>query len=181
MEKEKNNVQTISISNLHLGDAGSVSHIVSDTAGVLAICESNESLLSPRGGPAVSHLPVASTGIDTNELHGMIDVMSAGGHDTTSVGAPGGGVNCDGEGASGLDVRGHGGLTALNGLVSGHSQDKLVLVGGAGVSRPISTRGVWVVAVELNAAGSLDVVVSSLLEATVASQGGLVTLNELLL
>jgi hypothetical protein len=167
--------------HLNLLDSSGVGHVVCDAAGVLTVGKADESLLAPRWAPAVSHLPVAGTSVNTNKLHGVVDVVAAGGHDTTGVGGPGGGIDGDGEGTSGFDVRGHGGLARLDGLVTTHSQDELVRVRAAGLGRSIGTRGVGVVRLLLDTTGSLDVVVGSLLETTVASEGGLVALHQLLL
>ena len=173
------NIYRIREQHLELLDTSDVGHIVGDSASVLTVSKTDVSRLTPSLRPGVTHLPVSSISVDSDNLHSMVDVMSAVREDTTSVSGPGGGIDGNRHGASGLHVRGHVSLR-LESLVASKSKDKLGGLGRAGSLLTGGTRGVGVGLLSLDTSVTLDVVVGTLLKTTVASHRSLVALNKLL-
>ena len=97
----------------------------------------------------------------------MIDGSAAGAHDAALVRVPGGGVDADRQRPGGLHVRRHRRLTLDDG-VAAHGDDLLGGVHGAFAGDPL-VAGVRVVALLLDAAGLLHVVVCVLRPAAVAA------------
>ena len=147
---------SLMLGSLNLGNRG-VGNIVGDSASVLSVGEADESILTPVRSPGVAHLPVSTGGgVNTDSLHGVVDVVTANSHDTTSVRRPGGGIDGDGDGSSGLHIGSHAGLTLDGGVVL-DSEDELAGVSLAGSSLTGIARVVGVVHLLLNTASALPV------------------------
>mmetsp|Transcript_7670 Transcript_7670/g.11290 ORF Transcript_7670/g.11290 Transcript_7670/m.11290 type:complete len:329 (-) Transcript_7670:101-1087(-) len=164
---------------LDQGNSG-VGGVVGDVASVGSVGKADEARLTPGSSPAVAYLPVSLARVNADSLHAVVYRGSAGRHDASSVCAPGGSIEADGERASGSHVGSHLGLTT-DGVVVG---DGDLVVGGvrrAGAGAAVVVHGVrvWVVILSLKASSAGHVRVGALGPAAAAAIGGGITAHNL--
>ena len=156
-----------------------ISRVTGDGTGVLAVSQADVAGLTPGSAPGVADLPVTVGGsVHADGLHAVVHSLATSCHDTSLVRVPTRCVNAHGERTRGLHVRGHRGLT-LERRVACDTNHEVVFVGFAGSTGTLGG-GVRIGGLGLDAASLLDVVVSSLSPAALASVRNSVTLYHLL-
>ena len=92
-----------------------------------------QTYLAPAGPPRVAHFPVSFIGVNAHNLHGMVNLVAALGHDAATVARPVIGINADRERTRGADVGRHGGLDGGGGAAC----DLVIVVEGHDLGRRV--------------------------------------------